>query len=78
MKKSAKKEPLMNTFARTVGRAAGMITKATHGSAPNAVASVQTGKSRVKPSSKRRPIPKKSRAARPSTRNPRKRSRRTA
>jgi hypothetical protein len=40
MSKSAAKEPLMNTFARSVGRAAGTIAKATQELAANAAAVV--------------------------------------
>jgi hypothetical protein len=46
MKKSAKKEAMINKFARTVGHAAGTVAKATQGLAASAAALVQTDKTR--------------------------------
>jgi hypothetical protein len=65
MRKSQKKEPLLNRLAREVGHAAGKIAMATQGLAQNDAAPVQaaTAGGKSKRTSKQRSVAKKKKAA---------------
>jgi hypothetical protein len=65
MKKSPKKEPLLNRFAREVGHAAGKIAKATQGLTQNDAAPFlpATAGGKSKSTSKLRSVTKKKKAA---------------
>jgi hypothetical protein len=73
MKKSVKKETLLNDLARRVGRAAGTLAKATQGLTADAAAIVQIDKARAKPPKiSRRSVARKTRkkVTKTSTRTP--------
>jgi hypothetical protein len=74
MKKSAKKEPLLNRLARGVGQAAGKVVMATQGLGMRDTPTIQSGNAgeKSKKKSKPRSMPKKKSAKKSAKRKARK------